>query len=316
MSEMMKAIVYEKYGPPEVLHLKEAAKPVPADDEVLVKVHATTVTIGDCRMRKFEVPKAQWMFARLYLGLFSPRRKVLGMELAGVIETVGKQVTRFKVGDEVFANTINKSFGGYAEYKCFREHDAIALKPQALTFGEAAASVGGGGTALRCLDYAKLKTGQKILIYGASGAVGSNAVQLAANLFEAKVTAVCSTSNVAWVKALGAETVLDYTSPDFHLEENHNDVFLDAVSKFPQEKAHRALRAGGTYVNVHNSKHTKSTLSPTEELERLRDLLETGKFKPHIDRVYSLQEIIEAHHYVEQGHKKGNVVISIQSKKE
>lgn len=312
MSEMMRAIVYEKYGPPEVLQLKEVEKPVPAENEVLVKVHATTVTIGDCRMRKFEVPKAQWLPARLYLGVFSPRRKVLGMELAGVVEAVGNSVTRFRVGEEVFANTFHKNFGGYAEYKCFADKDAIALKPRALSFGEAAASVGGGVTALRCLEYAGIKAGQEVLIYGASGAVGSNAVQLAVNAFGARVTAVCSTANMAWVKALGAEQVLDYTSPDFHLEANTYDVFLDAVSKYPQEKGRQALKSGGVYVDVHNSKHTKAALSPKDEMEHIKKLLETGKFKPHIDRVYAMSEIVDAHAYVEQGHKKGNVVITIR----
>jgi NADPH:quinone reductase-like Zn-dependent oxidoreductase len=312
MSEMMRAIVFEKYGPPEVLHLKEVAKPVPGDGEILVKVLATTVTIGDCRMRKFEVPKAQWLFARLYLGVFSPRRKVLGMELAGVVEAVGKSVSRFRVGDEVFANTFHKNFGGYAEYKCFAEKDAIALKPSALSFGETAASVGGGVTALRCLEYAGIKFGQKILIYGASGAVGSNAVQLAVNEFGAEVTAVCSTSNMAWVKALGAERVLDYTDPNFELQANSYDVFLDAVSKYPQQKARQALKSGGVYVDVHNSKHTKAISSPQDEMETLKRLLETGKFRPHIDRVFTVSEIVDAHAYVERGHKKGNVVISLQ----
>ena len=312
MSEMMKAVVYEKYGPPEVLHLKEVEKPVPAENEVLVKVLATTVTIGDCRMRKFDVPKAQWLFARFYLGLFSPRRKVLGMELAGVVEAVGSQVTRFKVGDEVFASTFYKDFGGYAEYKCFAEEDAIARKPANLNFGEAAAAVGAGKTALHCLEYAGIRAGQKVLIYGASGAVGSDALQLAVNLYGARVTAVCSTSNMEWVKELGAESMLDYTSENFHLQENSYDVFIDAVAKYPKNKAKAALKEGGVYVNVHYDEHTKTKRSPREDIEKVKEYLETGKFKPQIDRVYGMNEIADAHAYVEQGHKKGNVVISLE----
>ncbi|MBI9050238.1 MAG: NAD(P)-dependent alcohol dehydrogenase [Anaerolineaceae bacterium] len=311
MNEMMKAIVYEKYGPPEVLHLKEVEKPEPKENEVLVKIYATTVTIGDSRMRSFTVPKAQWLFARLYLGIFSPRRKILGMELAGVVEAVGGKVTRFKAGDPVFASTFESDFGGYAEYKCFPENGALAIKPTNISFGDAAASVGAAETALRFLYNTNIQAGQEILIYGASGAVGSNAVQLACNLFDAKVTAVCSTSNLGWVKDLGADRVLDYTSEDFILEEQSYDVFFDAVAKYPQKNAHKALKPGGIYLNVHNDANAKTKLTHLQELERVKELLESGKFKPVIDQVFTMDQIIEAHRYVEKGHKKGNVVITV-----
>ena len=211
----MKAVVYTHYGPPEVLRIAEIAKPVPKDDEVLIKIHATTVTVGDTRMRSFTVPRGRWLPARLYLGIFRPRRAILGMELAGEVEAVGQNVTRFKPGDPVFASTFEVGFGGYAEYKCLAEDGLLAIKPITLSYGEAAASVGGGVTALRCLKRANIQPGQQVLVYGASGAVGTNAVQLAHNLLGAEVTGVCSTANLDLVRSLGAAHVLDYTRQDF-----------------------------------------------------------------------------------------------------
>lgn len=308
----MKAIVYTEYGPPEVLQLKEIPKPDPRDNEVRVKVHATTVTIGDCRMRSFTVPREQWLFARLYLGIFHPRRPILGMELSGEIESVGKNVTRFTPGDLVFASTFEANFGGYAEYKCFPENGLIALKPDNLSFGEAAAAVGGGTTALRCLQRANLQPGQNILIYGASGAVGTNAIQLARNLFGAEVTGICSTSNLELVKSLGASRVVDYTREDFTAQGRIYDVVFDAVAKIPSARdARKALKPGGKYLNVHRDSHAKRDTNTLKELLGLKDLLEANKFKPVIDRVYPFEQIVEAHRYVDQGHKKGNVVLTV-----
>ncbi len=308
----MKAMIYTTYGPPEVLQMADLPKPAPRPNEVLVKIHATTVTIGDCRMRSFTVPPEQWLFARLYLGVFRPRRKVLGMELAGDIEVVGAKVTRFKPGDAVFASTFEADWGGYAEYKCFAEDGVLALKPSNLDYGEAAAAVGGGVTALRCLRRANLQPGQTVLIYGASGAVGTNAVQLARNLFGCEVTGVCSAANLDLVKTLGAAHVLDYARQDFTQRGPIYDVVFDAVAKFPPAQAHKALKPGGVYLNVHrDSDHAKPGQTRLQEILELKELLEAVHFKPVIDRVYPFEQIVEAHRYVEQGHKKGNVVITL-----
>ncbi len=307
----MRAMIYTQYGPPEVLRLADLPKPAPRDKEVLVKIHATTVTIGDCRMRSFTVPPEQKLFARLYLGVFKPRRPVLGMELAGKIEAVGRDVARFKPGDPVFASTFEADWGGYAEYKCFPETGALALKPAGLDYGEAAAAVGGGGTALRCLKRANLRAGQEVLIYGASGAVGTNAVQLARNLFGAEVTAVCSTANLDLARSLGAAHVLDYTRQDFTQQGHFYDVVFDAVAKFPAAQACTALKPGGVYLNAHRDSGAQTGQTRLQELLELKDLLEAGYFKPVIDRVYPFEQIVEAHRYVEQGHKKGNVVVVV-----
>lgn len=304
----MKAVICERYGPPEVLRLTEIAKPAPKDHEVLVKVRATTVTVGDSRMRSFTVPRAQWLFARLYLGIRKPRRAILGMEIAGDIEAVGQSVTRFKPGDPVFASTFGVNFGGYTEYKCLPENGMLALKPASLTYEEAAAVVGGGMTALRCLKNADIKPGQKVLIYGASGAVGTNAVQIAKHHYGAVVTGVCSTTNLELVKTLGAETVIDYTREDFTRRGETYDVVFDAVAKFPPAQAKKAVKPGGVYLNVHVDSGSGENV---QELLVLKDLLEAGKLKPVIDRCYPLEQITEAHRYVDQGHKKGNVAITL-----
>jgi NADPH:quinone reductase-like Zn-dependent oxidoreductase len=309
----MKAILYTQYGPPEVLQIVDLSKPAPRPNEVLVKVRATTVTIGDCRMRSFTVPPEQWLFARLYLGVFRPRRPVLGMELAGDVEAVGGKVTRFKPGDHVFASTFEADWGGYAEYKCFPENGMLAIKPDNLDYGESAASVGGGGTALRCLRQANLRAGQKVLIYGASGAVGTNAVQLARNLFGCEVTGVCSSANLDLVRPLGATHVLDYTRQDFTQQGTLYDVVFDAVAKFPAAQARKALKHGGIYLNVHRDARPTTGQTRLQEILELKELLETGHFKPVIDRVYPFEQIVEAHCYVEQGHKKGNVVITVST---
>lgn len=306
----MKAVVYTTYGPPEVLHLTEIAKPVPKYNEVLIKVYATTVTVGDTRMRSFTVPRGQWLPARLYLGVTRPKWSILGMELAGLVESTGKDVTRFRPGDPVFASTFEVGFGGYAEYKCLPEDGLLAAMPANLSFGEAAAAVGGGMTALRCLEKGKIQPGQRVLTYGASGAVGSNAVQIASRHFGADVTGVCSTANLNLVRSLGAVRVIDYTRDDFTRDGPIYDVVFDAVAKAAPSHAKRALKAGGVYLNAHKDSDASGKVR-SAELLALKELIEAGKLKPVIDRVYPLEQIVEAHRYVDGGHKKGNVVITV-----
>ncbi len=305
----MKAAIYEKYGSPEVLSLKEIEKPVPKDNEILIKIHATTVAAGDIRMRGFKVPKKFWLPMRLTLGLTGPKNKVLGMEISGVVEKTGKCVEKFRVGDEVLAAT---GFGGgYAEYICLPDADVvgrvvieIAKKPANLTFEEAAAVPIGGMTALAFLRKANVKNEQKVLVYGASGSVGTYAVQLA-KYNGAQVSGVCSAANLELVKSLGADTVIDYAKEDFTKNGQSYDLIFDAVGKISSSHAKGSLTENGVFLSTWGN----GGMEPND-LSTLSGLIETGKLKVVIDRTYALEQIVEAHKYVEAGHKKGNVVIT------
>jgi NADPH:quinone reductase-like Zn-dependent oxidoreductase len=324
---LMKAVVCTKYGPPEVLQLREVAKPTPKDKEVRVKIHATSVHIGDWRLRSFTVPPLFRLPFRLSVGFRGPRKKILGEELAGEIEAVGKNVKRFKVGDQVFGDS-GGVLGTYAQYVCLPEKGVLAIKPANLTYEEAAAGPGSTLTALFYLRKAGIQSGQKVLIHGASGALGTATVQLARH-FGAEVTGVCSTTNLEMVKSLGAGEVIDYTKEDFTRNGKTYDIIFMIVGKKSFSQCKGSLTQRGVFLlsvptlaillqmlwtSMIGSK--KAILgvpkSSIEDIVFLKELIEAGKIKPVIDRRYPLEQIVEAHRYVDTGHKKGNVVITVE----
>jgi len=319
----MRAIIYKKYGPPEVVSLQEVNKPEPKNKEVLIKVYATTVNRTDCGFRS-----AEYFIVRFFSGLFRPKNKTLGNEFAGVIEAIGSGVSLFNIGDKVFGYNDTK-FGAHAEYMIMAENEAITTMPLHLTYQEAAPITEGGHYALCNLRAAKIKAGQHVLIYGATGAIGSAAVQLS-KYFGAMVTAVCNTKNVELVKSLGADVVIDYTREDFTKTGQLFDIAFDAVGKSSFAKCKPLLTKKGIYMSTELGKNSQNIFlalttpiaggkrvlfpiptSSKQDVVFLKELVETGKYKPVIDRQYGLEQIVEAYTYVETGQKTGNVVISL-----
>ena len=319
----MRAVVHDRYGPPEVLRVEDVERPVPADDEILIRIHATTVNRTDCGLRS-----AEYFVSRFITGLRRPKRKILGMELAGEVEAVGAAVTEFAVGDEVFGV---KGYGAHAEYVCLSETAPLAHKPAGISFEEAAAVCDGAALALACLRKAGSLKGRSVLIYGASGSVGTAAVQLA-RYFGADVTAVCNTKNLELVRSLGADRVIDYTQDDFTRNGETYDVIFDAVGKHSFRRCRRSLRPGGTYVATDPGLmwHTFGlalltrwigdkrvamgiTKYTKEDVLFLKELIETGEYRAVIDRRYPLDDVLEATRYVETHQKTGNVVLTVVS---
>lgn len=323
----MKAICFTKYGPPDVLELKTLEKPLPGDDEVLVRIHATTVTPGDCEIRSFNFPLWVWIPLRLFMGLLKPKRPIIGMEFSGVIETVGKSVTRFKAGDSVFAGT-GMHFGTYAENRCQPEDSAMAIKPDGVSHAEAATISVGGLNALHYLRKGKVEAGDKVLINGAAGCFGTYAIQLAKH-FGAEVTGVDRTDRLEVMKNLGADHVIDYTQQDFTKNGVRYDVIMEIAGKASYWSCLRSLNQNGRLV-LANPKFRQMLLTPVtslltrkcvtfafahdncEDLEYLAELMDSGILKVVIDRSYSLEEVADAHRYVESGDKIGQVVIDVQ----
>lgn len=321
----MRAIVYEKYGPPSVLGLREVATPRPGDGEVLVAVQATTVSSGDTRRRALRVPRGLGLLSRLALGVFRPRERILGMELSGVVVEVGKGVTRWRVGARVFG-AMEERAGAYVGFRVFREDGPLAEIPEGVTFEEAAALAFGGTTALDFFREGRLAAGERLLVNGASGAVGTAAVQLGKHL-GAHVTAVCSAGNHALVRSLGADEVIDYREKDFAARGAEWDVILDAAGTAPWARSERALRPGGRLlvvlgglgallgaVWVNARRRRKVVVAGTakvlrEDVEKLAALAKEGTYRAVIDRTYEAEEIVAAHEYVDGGHKRGSVVV-------
>jgi NADPH:quinone reductase-like Zn-dependent oxidoreductase len=318
----VRAVVYDRYGPPEVQRLEDVERPVPKEDEVLVKIHATTVTRTDCGIRA-----GKPFFVRLIFGVGRPKQRILGTELAGVVEAVGAGVSKFAVGDHVFGSTEAFKSGSHAEFVCVREAGPLALKPASMSFEEAAAVTDGAVLALMCLESVHPKSGQSILVYGASGAIGTAGVQLAEH-FGADVTAVCNTKNVEVVGSLGAEAVIDYTQEDFTKNGRTYDVIFDAVGKQSFSRCKGSLKPGGAYVatdglgNILLALWTarigdRKVLFPIpphytkENVLLIKELIEAGKFRAVIDRRYPLEDVVEATRYVETEQKTGNVVLTV-----
>lgn len=304
----MKAAVYKNYGPPEVLQLAELEKPTPKDNELLVKIHAATVTSGDVRLRSSDFPPLFWLPARLIFGLFNPKKTILGHELSGVVEAVGKDVTKFNVGDSVFGTTTMLKTGSYAEYVCLPEKwksGVVEIKPENLSHQQAAALPVGAMTAIHLLEKAKLKEGQNVLIYGASGSVGSYAVQVVKNK-SAKVTAVSSAANFDMVKSLGADSLIDYHTEDYAESNSTYDIVFDAVGKTSKSQAKKVLKPKGHYVSIKMITEEKD-----EYLTRIKAMAESGLLVPYIDQKFKLEDIVKAHKYVDTGRKRGNLVIDI-----
>jgi NADPH:quinone reductase-like Zn-dependent oxidoreductase len=322
----MKAIVWTQYGPPDVLQLQEVEKPTPKDNEVLIKVHAATVTIGDCELRSMKGPILLSLIFRIYVGLIKPKRvTILGQELAGEIEAVGKAVTKFKKGDQIFAPCL-LHLGAYAEYKCLPESYPV-LKPASMTYEEAATIPTGGINGLDFLRVANVQSGEKVLINGAGGSIGTYAVQIA-KLFGAEVTCVDSEEKLDMLRSIGADHVIDYTKEDFTKSGETYDVIIDVIGKSSFSRSVRSLKPNGRYVlgNPSLSSRIRARWTPmtlgkkvivalahhkAEYYTFLEELMEAGKLKSIIDRRYPLEQTAEAHRYVDQGHKKGNVVITV-----
>ena len=323
----MKAIVYYKYGSPDVLQLKEVEKPIPKDDEVLIRIVAATVIAGDCEFRSFKFPLWFWLPLRIYAGFLRPKRvNILGQELAGEIESVGKDVKLFNKGDQVFAATAI-GMGAYAEYKCMREEKVLAIKPSNMTYEEAAAVPTGGLNALHYLRKGNVQSGEKVLINGAAGNIGSFGVQIAKS-FGAEVTGVDSTEKLDMVRSIGADHVIDYTQEDFTKNAGTYDIIFDAVGKSSFSRSIRSLKKNGRYLlanprpsqmvrglwtSMTSSKKVLFEFAPykSEDLVFLKELIEAGKIKSVIDKRYPLEELAEAHRYVDTGDKAGNVVITL-----
>ena len=309
----MKAIVCTKYGSPDVLQLSENQKPVPKDDEVLIRIHASAVTASDTFIRGFKIPLQFRIPMRIMMGITKPRKPVIGLVLAGEIESAGKKIRRFKPGDQVYGLT-GFGLGAYAEYKCMKETDSkqgcLALKPASLSYEEATAAAYGGLLAFQFMEKGNIQRGQNVLIYGASGTTGTIAIQYARYL-GAKITAVCSTSNMELVISLGADTVLDYTKVDKFIPCAQYDFMLDAVGKNKTSKlkevCKKSLAADGKFVTIDD----EALLLDSNRLNRIREVAEAGSLKPYIDRIYKMEDIAEAHRYVEKGHKRGGVVVEI-----
>jgi len=306
----MKAVIYTEYGDPEVLKIKDIKKPVPSDNELLVKVYASSVTSGVAFIRSGKHPDSRFFtfMLRIFLGFFKPRKTVLGYEVSGKIEAVGKNVRTFKAGDEIFGTTTGLKQGAYAEYVCLPEKwksGVVALKPEKMSFEEAAAIPVGAMTALYTLSKAHIQKGQKILVYGASGSVGTYVVQLA-KYYGAEITGVCSSGNLNMIQSMGASEVIDYTEKNFAENGRQYDVIFDAVGKLSKSDCRSSLKKTGYFLSTNTP-----TKEITENLLFLKDLSEKGFVKPFIDKSYPLEKIAEAHQYVDKGHKKGNVVIKV-----